>query len=147
LLPSVAPGLTPWQVDSSPIAVPGGDETILVVEDDDRVRQLVLRSLTARGYQVLAASDPAEALELGKDKAAQIDLLIADVMLPSIKGPELASRLALVNPSIRVLYISGYGEEVLPADFLQGGASYLQKPFSTHELASKVREVCDATRD
>ena len=143
LWPSVAQGLEPWRVDSRPVALPRGDETILLVEDDDRVRQLMMRGLTAQGYRVFVAGDPIEALDLCKTKAAQIDLLIADVMLPTIKGPELASRVAALNSSIRVLYVSGYGaEEVHPSDLLANGAAYLQKPFSTYELARKVREVC-----
>jgi PAS domain S-box-containing protein len=145
LLPSVARGLTAWQVDSSPIAVPRGEETILLVEDDDRVRQLMMRGLTAQGYRVFAAAEPTRALELCKEKAVDIDLLIADVMLPKIKGPELVSRITALNPSIRVLYVSGYGEEdVGRSDLVQNGAAYLQKPFSTYELARKIREVCDA---
>jgi CheY-like chemotaxis protein len=145
LLPSVARGLTAWQVDSSPIAVPRGEETILLVEDDDRVRQLMMRGLTAQGYRVFAAAEPTRALEVCKEKAADIDLLIADVMLPKIKGPELVSRITALNPSIRVLYVSGYGEEdVGRSDLVQNGAAYLQKPFSTYELARKIREVCDA---
>jgi signal transduction histidine kinase/ActR/RegA family two-component response regulator len=143
LFPSVAQGLEPWQVDSRPVALSRGDETILLVEDDDRVRELMMRGLTAQGYRVFAAEDPMQALDLCKEKAAEIDLLIADVMLPTIKGPELASRIAAFNSSIRVLYVSGYGaEEVHPSDLLANGAAYLQKPFSTYELARKVREVC-----
>ncbi|HET6323647.1 MAG TPA: PAS domain S-box protein [Planctomycetaceae bacterium] len=145
LFPSLAQDLEPWQVDSRPVAVPRGDETILLVEDDDRVRQLMMRGLTAQGYRVFAAGDPTQALELCKAKAAQIDLLIADVMLPTINGQELALRVAALNSSIRVLYVSGYGaEEVHPSDLLTNGAAYLQKPFSTYELARKVREVCDS---
>jgi len=144
LLPSVARGLAPWQVDSTPVAVPHGDETVLLVEDDDRVRLLVSRSLTARGYTVIAVDDPIQALELCKQKAAEIDLLIADVVLPHIKGPELASRVTALNPSARVLYVSGYGEEeVRRSELLRNGAAFLQKPFSTHDLARRVREVCD----
>jgi PAS domain S-box-containing protein len=143
LLPCVSQDLTPWQVDSSPVAVPRGDKTILLVEDDDRVRQLITRGLTAQGYTVIAAGDPTRALQLCKDKAAQIDLLIADVMLPVIKGPELASRIVALNSSIRVLYVSGYGaEDVRRSELLENGAAYLQKPFSTYELARKVHEVC-----
>jgi PAS domain S-box-containing protein len=147
LLPSVAQGLESWQVDSRPLALPGGDETILLVEDDDRVRQLMMRGLTAQGYQVFVAAEPTQALELCKEKAAQIDLLIADVMLPTIKGPELVSRVVALNSSIRVLYVSGYGEEeVHRSNLVVNGAGYLQKPFSTYELARKVREVCDTPR-
>jgi PAS domain S-box-containing protein len=142
LLPSVSQGLAPWQVDSSPVAVPRGDEIILLVEDDDRVRQLITRGLTTQGYTVFTAGDPARALEVARDKAAVIDLLIIDVMLPVIKGPELASRILALNSSIRVLYISGYAaEEVGRSKLLENGAAYLQKPFSTYDLARKVREV------
>jgi two-component system, cell cycle sensor histidine kinase and response regulator CckA len=143
LFPSVPQGLAPWQVDSSPVVVPRGDETILLVEDEDRVRQLITRGLTAQGYTVFAAGDPTRALELAKDKIAEIDVLIVDVMLPVIKGPELVSQIAALNSSIRVLYVSGYGEEeVSRSKLLESGAAYLHKPFSTYELARKVREVC-----
>jgi PAS domain S-box-containing protein len=143
LLPSVTQGLTPWRIDSSPVVVPRGDETILLVEDDDRVRQLITRGLTAQGYSVLAAGEPTRALELWKEKAEDIDLLITDVMLPTIRGSELGSRIMALNSSIRVLYISGYGEEdVRRSELLEHGAAYLQKPFSTYDLARKIREVC-----
>jgi PAS domain S-box-containing protein len=143
LLPSVTQGLTPWRIDSTPVIVPRGDETILLVEDDDRVRQLITRGLTAQGYAVLATGEPTRALELWKEKAADIDLLITDVMLPTIRGSELGSRIKALNPSVRVLYISGYGEEdVRRSELLEHGAAYLQKPFSTYELARKIREVC-----
>jgi PAS domain S-box-containing protein len=146
LLPALAPGLAPWQVDAAPDVVPHGDETILLVEDDDRVRQLITRGLTAQGYRVFAAGEPLQAIELSRQHSAEIDLLIADVMLPAIRGPELALRVTALKPSIGVLYISGYGEEeVRRSDLLKNGAAYLQKPFSTHDLARKVREVCDRT--
>ncbi len=146
LFPALAAGLTPWQVDASPDVLPHGEETILLVEDDDRVRQLITRGLTAQGYRVFAAGDPLQAIELCKEHGAEIDLLIADVILPAIRGPELASRVAELKPSVAVLYISGYGEEeVRRSDLLQEGAAYLQKPFSTYDLARKVREICDQT--
>jgi PAS domain S-box-containing protein len=146
LLPALAPGLAPWQVDAAPDVVPHGDETILLVEDDDRVRQLITRGLTAQGYRVFAAGEPLQAIELSRQRSAEIDLLIADVMLPAIRGPELALRVTALKPSIGVLYISGYGEEeVRRSDLLKNGAAYLQKPFSTHDLARKVREVCERT--
>ncbi len=143
LLPAVAPGLTSWQVDSRPEVVPRGDETILLVEDDDRVRELMLRGLRAQGYRVYAVADPTRALQVCREKADQIDVLIADVMLPEMKGPELALRIAALKPSIRVLYVSGYGEEeVRRSELLAKGAQYLQKPFSTFDLAIKVRDAC-----
>ena len=146
LLPALAPGLAPWQVDAAPDVVPHGDETILLVEDDDRVRQLITRGLTAQGYRVFAASEPLHAIELSRQHAAEIDLLIADVMLPAMRGPELALRVTALKSSVGVLYISGYGEEeVRRSDLLKNGATYLQKPFSTHDLARKVREVCERT--
>jgi two-component system cell cycle sensor histidine kinase/response regulator CckA len=144
LLPSMEPGLTSWQVDESPIDVPGGDETVLIVEDDDRVRQLMVRGLSARGYQVLSAADPARALELCEQADAHIDVLISDVMLPGIKGPELVIRVRSVQPSLRVLYVSGYGDAELKDAELVKSAAYLQKPFSTFDLARKVRELCDS---
>ena len=146
LLPALAPGLAAWQVDAAPDVIPHGDETVLLVEDDDRVRQLITRGLTAQGYRVFAAGEPFQAIELTRQHAAEIDLLIADVMLPAMRGPELALRVAALKPSVGVLYISGYGEEeVRRSDLLKNGAAYLQKPFSTHDLARKVREVCERT--
>jgi PAS domain S-box-containing protein len=143
LLPSVTQGLAPWHVDSSPVVVPRGDETILLVEDDDRVRQLIARGLTTQGYVVLAAGEPTRALELWREKAEDINLLITDVMLPTIRGSELGSRIKGLNASVRVLYISGYGEEdVSRSELVEQGAAYLQKPFSIYELARKIREVC-----
>jgi PAS domain S-box-containing protein len=144
LLPAMPQGLASWQIDSTPDVVPRGDETILLVEDDDRVRQLISRGLGARGYTVLAAGDAAQGLELHRQQAAEIDLLIADVRLPGMKGPELVSRIAQTNASLTALYISGYAEdEIRRSGVLGGDAPYLQKPFSIHDLARKIRELCN----
>lgn len=122
-----------------------GTETVLLAEDEEGVRLVASEILQARGYQVLEARDGGEALELEALHDGPISLLLTDVMMPRMKGPELASRLLGLRPGIKVLYMSGYGEDVLgrgmkhsvQRDFL------IQKPFMPNELARRVREVLD----
>ena len=119
-----------------------GTETILLVEDEDAVRALVRNVLREKGYRVLEASRGEEALELSELYSGQIDLLVTDVVMPRMSGRDLARRMVNVRPYIKVLYISGYADDVV---WYQGGVdsggAFLQKPFSPEALARKVREV------
>ena len=118
-----------------------GSETILLVEDEETVRDLTRQALELNGYQVIAAAAPAEALELGDD--VHYDLLLTDVVMPQMRGGELARRLAEDRPGLKTLFMSGYpdGEALLGAE---GPAAFLQKPFSLGQLARTVRELLDA---
>ena len=120
-----------------------GAPTVLLVDDTDSLREMIERVLTGFGYNVLSAHDGAEALEVSEKHAGQIDLLLSDVVMPGIGGPELAIRLKMRRPSLRVLLMSGYDEHSLGA----GGASYasfIAKPFRPETLAKKMEEVLDA---
>jgi signal transduction histidine kinase len=128
-----------------PVAPPErGSETILLVEDEDLVRSLVREMLESGGYTVLEASDPSEAVRIC-GQAGRIDMMMTDVVLPGLSGPDLAARLAPLRPKLPVLYMSGYTEDaVLQRGLLSSDTWFLQKPFTTADLAGKAREVLDA---
>ncbi|HAH08378.1 MAG TPA: hypothetical protein DCM05_17940 [Elusimicrobia bacterium] len=117
---------------------PGGSESLLVVDDDASVRSLVVRALSSRGYQVAAASSPAEALALD----LPVDLLVTDVVMPGMNGARLARELKARRPGLRILYISGYAD--LPDEELQSLTPLLHKPFGPEDLARAVRSALDA---
>jgi two-component system, cell cycle sensor histidine kinase and response regulator CckA len=127
-----------------PAAAARGSETVLLVEDEDSVRELVQELLEAVGYHVLTAARPADALRLADDYAGPLHLLVTDVVMPQMGGPDLAQRLKGLRPDLKVLYLSGYSPGIV-ADrgVLEDGAMFLQKPFSADALESKVRETLD----
>jgi CheY-like chemotaxis protein len=120
-----------------------GAETILLVEDEAVVRDLIRRVLAGRGYTVLAAEHAAAAMAVWRDSAPAIRLIITDVVMPGgMDGRELAETLARERPDTRVLFISGYTPgAVTQGGLLPAGSHFLQKPFSPETLARKVREV------
>jgi PAS domain S-box-containing protein len=133
-----APSTAPTDAD-----VPRGTETILIVEDEVLVRDLVTKFLENQGYRVLSAARGMEALELAR--GASIDLLLSDVILPNMNGRQTYERLLLSTPALRVLFMSGYTENIIaPHGVLEAGFQFVQKPFSLRELARKVREALDA---
>jgi CheY-like chemotaxis protein len=145
LFPTVAQGLTSWQVDSAPVSVPRGTEAVLVVEDDPNVRRLIGRILKAQGYAVLEAGGSQEAIELCRAHSSRLDLLITDIVMPKMNGPELAAQLKTLDANLKVLFVSGYGEgEHRRPALLDREAPFLQKPFTTYDLARKVRDLCDS---
>jgi two-component system, cell cycle sensor histidine kinase and response regulator CckA len=124
------------------LALPTGTETVLLVEDEDGVRELLQEILTEQGYRVLAASRGAEALRISDAVAEEIPLLVTDVVMPRMNGRELAWKLRLRRPTLRVLYLSCYTEEAIGHHgVIEPDAAFLQKPFTRAELARKVREV------
>ena len=124
----------------------GGVETILVVEDEDAVRNFVGRVLTRKGYTVHAMPSPAEAIEFGRRHRGPIDLILTDVVMPGASGPSVAASLAELHPEARVLYMSGYTDDTVIHHGVQAAElSFLQKPFSAGALLHKLREVL-ATR-
>jgi len=130
----------------SEISAPShGSETVLVVEDNERLRRLACRVLAASGYRVVEASRPAEALETMKGLAEPVDLLVTDVVMPEMSGRTLAETLRPERPHMRVLYISGYTEGKLEHEgVLEQHIAFLQKPFSPDELTRAVRATLDA---
>lgn len=122
-----------------------GAETILLVEDEARVRKLILDVLASRGYHVLEATRGEEALRLCDLHNGEIHLSVVDVVMPEMSGPDLVRRIALRRPGMRVLYISGYTDEaIIHHGVLNSGAAFLQKPFVPDALVRKVREVLDS---
>ncbi len=124
-----------------------GRETILLVEDEPAVRGLVHEALRLHGYTVLVARHGIEALLTGAKHMGPIHLLLTDVVMPQMSGPEVAERLTAVRPDLKVLYMSGYPDHPV---FSQGGVkretAFLQKPFTPNVLTSKVREVLDGVK-
>lgn|GEM_PF-1275790 len=125
-------------------AVPGGNETILLVDDEDAVRRMAARTLTARGYRVVEATSAVEALA-DEPGWGPIDLVVTDVVMAGMGGRELAVELARRRPGVRLLYISGYtDDEATRRGLLDAGAPFLQKPFEAETLARRVRQVLDS---
>jgi signal transduction histidine kinase/CheY-like chemotaxis protein len=121
-----------------------GEETVLVVDDDEQVREVAERLLTRRGYTVLVAPGGAEAQEIAQQYDGRIDVLVTDVIMPKILGRDLADRLVQARPDIGVLFMSGYARPVLASrGTLDHGVTLLEKPFSEESLLAKVREVID----
>jgi CheY-like chemotaxis protein len=143
LLPRTeAPGVSDREPAPSP--APTGTETVLLVEDDDGVRAATARALRAGGYRVVAAAGAEQAMEAAKGAGSPPALLVTDVIMPAMTGPELADRLRAGCPAMRVLYLSGYAHEVIgPHGVLDPGVSFLAKPFTPRSLLAKVREVID----
>jgi PAS domain S-box-containing protein len=128
-----------------PAAPRGGSETLLVVEDEDVVRAMACRGLREHGYTVLEARNGAEALAVVQENIAAIDLVVSDVVMPLVGGRDLAARLAVLDPGLPVLYMSGYtGEDVVQRGLMDPGAPFAQKPFSPDGLARTVRDLLDA---
>jgi PAS domain S-box-containing protein len=140
-LPQVE-GAAEKQSAAVPDAALGGNETILLVEDEESVRQLVRDTLTAKGYNVLEADGGEAGLAAAAQYAGAIDLIITDVVMPGIGGRELVQQLAQSRPAAKVLYLSGYTEDAIVSDgSIEKGTAFLQKPFSLQSLSRKVREV------
>jgi len=144
-LPQVEESIDTAQEGAAPAALLGGLETVLVVEDEDGVRDLARDILEAKGYTVLWARDGAEALRICEQHSGPIHLMLTDVVMPEMTGRQLADRLAVLRPAIKVLYMSGYTDNaVVHHGVLDPGTVFLQKPFSAAVLTRKVRKILDA---
>jgi two-component system, cell cycle sensor histidine kinase and response regulator CckA len=120
----------------------GGSETVLLVEDEESVRQLVRETLELKGYKVLEADNGDAALQIASGYADKIDMLITDVVMPGMSGRELSARMCASYPQTKVLYLSGYTEDAIVHEgVLDPGTAFLQKPFTLQMLSRKVREV------
>ncbi len=144
-LPRVDEPAEPEVARPAPAEVRGGTETVLVVEDAASVRMVTRQVLERHGYAVLEAPNGDTALRLAAKHHGAIDLLLTDVVMPGLSGRQLAEQLAQLRPSMKVLYVSGYGENaVVHHGILEPGVAYLQKPFTPETLARRVRDTLDA---
>jgi CheY-like chemotaxis protein len=117
---------------------------VLVAEDDGDVRNLVVQILRKQGYEVLETANGGEAFMVCEKHGKAIDLLVTDVVMPVMSGRELAERLLLLHPKMKVLYMSGYTDEaIVRHGVLEEGVNFFQKPFSMEALILKVRGVLD----
>ncbi|MEA2206895.1 MAG: two-component system, cell cycle sensor histidine kinase and response regulator CckA [Blastocatellia bacterium] len=125
-----------------------GAETVLLVEDEEMVRQIANEILTLNGYRVLQAAHGNEALEISRNHDGVIDVMITDVVMPLMGGPELAQTLAASRPQMQVLYMSGYTDDtIVHHGVLQQGTAFLQKPFTAEAFTRKLREVISVSQN
>ena len=126
------------------VTVPGGTETILLVEDEEMVRVLAKSILEHYGYKVIVASNGEEGLNICRDSKESIDLLITDVVMPQMGGRELSEQVLDIRPETKVLFMSGYANDaIVRHGVLADNLSFIQKPFLPDTLAAKTREVLD----
>jgi len=117
---------------------------VLLVEDEEVIRRVVTESLERQGYKVIAVEDGSQAIAICERQDQAIDLLLTDVVMPLMSGPQLVQRVASLRPDLRVLYVSGYTDRALVHQGQRAsGTAFLQKPFTPDALARKVREVLD----
>src|ERR1700733_8165013 len=132
-------------VSADSVAAEPGTETILLVEDEANLRYLARQFLEKQGYRVIEAADGAVAMQIAVAHEGTIHLLLTDVIMPGMNGRELAQRVSEIRPNMKVLYMSGYTENVIGRNgTLDAGVRLLQKPFTLRDLKSKVREVLDS---
>jgi two-component system cell cycle sensor histidine kinase/response regulator CckA len=123
----------------------GGNETILLVEDEHSILNMSRLMLEKFGYRVLAASNPGDAIDLANTHDGEIDLLIVDVIMPEMNGRDLAEQVSSLYPEILCLFMSGYSGDVMAHHgMLDKGVNFIEKPFSMQDLAAKVRQVLEA---
>ena len=145
-LPRVEESIEPPEPKQVPFFEQRGSEVVLLVEDEEAVRDLVRTILTGQGYEVLVALDPQQAEVIASKFPGEIHLLLTDVVMPGVGGRELAALITVMRPGIRVLYMSGYTENVITTGgLLEQGLAFLQKPFSPAALVQKIREVLSHT--
>jgi len=135
-------GTAEKQPAPAPRAEMGGSETVLLVEDEDSVRELIRETLTAKGYKVIEAAHGEAGLAVAAAYSGKIDLVISDLVMPGLGGRAMVHELAKTRPESKVLFLSGYTEDAVSSEgVLDGGTAFLQKPFTLQSLSRKVREV------
>jgi CheY-like chemotaxis protein len=145
-LPAIEEELTARGV-VDPLSIACGTETVLLVEDEDAVRDLALLVLETKGYTVLSAARGEDALGIVKQHSGVIDILVTDVVMPEMSGRQLAEILQPWLPEMKVLYVSGYTDDaVVRHGVLQSEVAFLQKPYSSIALLTKVRQLLDAKK-
>lgn len=143
-LPRLDHATSPAVQPSLESRMPHGEETVLLVEDEDIVRRLAKRILERQGYRVLDMASPREAIEASRLDAEAFDLIVTDVVMPGMSGQDLVNELSSIRPGIRVLFISGYTDEAIAEHgVLDPGVHFVQKPFTPEQLASAVRKALD----
>ncbi len=143
-LPRIAEAATEEVTQHESAAVPHGNESILVVEDDEFLCQAITLILEHLGYSVTAAASPAESLEKVKQAKTRFDLLFTDIVMPGMNGAQLRDSISALRPEIKVLFMSGYtSDAIVHRGVLDEGVNFIQKPFSAEGLARKIREVLD----
>jgi len=143
-LPKVKEGVEPEEKERTPVGSLNGSETVFIVEDDDRLRNLTRKILERYGYSVLEAENGEDALRVSEAHDGPIDLMLTDVVMPKMSGRETAERLQPLYPQMKVIYMSGYTDNaIVHHGVLAPGLNFLEKPFSQEGLARKVREVLD----
>src|ERR1700690_1820064 len=141
-LPRAAGQVVSAEIAKAPAADLSGDETLLVAEDQAEVRHLAMEVLESYGYKVLGAASGPDALQLCAIYTGPVQMMVTDVVMPGMTGPELAAKLTVLRPSIKVLFMSGYADKLIAGEGgLADEMAYLQKPFSPRSLAAKVRET------
>jgi two-component system cell cycle sensor histidine kinase/response regulator CckA len=141
-------GETSAPAEAAPVAPRDvtGQDTILLVEDEEAVRSFAARALRMRGYHVLEAGGGEEALEIVRDPSIQIDLVITDVVMPNMDGPTLVRHVKEMKPGLAVIFMSGYAEEAFrKSEQSSEDIHFLPKPFGLKQLAAKVKEVLSGT--
>jgi len=137
-------GKTELDGEENPVAIARGRETILLVEDEIGLLDMVKEMLETLGYAVLASSTPKEAIRIANENAGHIELLLIDVVMPEMNGRDLAKKLCSLHPELKCLFMSGYtGSVIAQQGLLEERINFIQKPFSIRALATKVREVLD----
>jgi two-component system, cell cycle sensor histidine kinase and response regulator CckA len=133
------------EIPSQERVAPRGEETILVVEDEESLRSVTEQFLANKGYQIIVAEDFQKALDVSENNPRHIDLLMTDVVLPGSSGPKLADRLVITRPNMNPLFVSGYTADALVhGDLHRTDFAFLSKPFSLNTLARKIRTILDA---
>jgi CheY-like chemotaxis protein len=146
-LPRVEGAPTPLGEALRETALISGHETILLVEDEPSVRGLAAETLRAHGYDVIEARDGIDAMVKATGALPRIDLMVTDVVMPQVSGPQLANQLRALKPELAVLYMSGFTDDAMVRYGVERERmAYLQKPFSPHTLLRKVRAVLDAPK-
>ncbi len=123
----------------------GGNETILIVDDENQILNICRKNLEQLGYNVLVTDSPLQAVKLAKEYLSEIDLLITDLVMPKMSGKELSEKIRRLNPQVKVLFISGYPSSVTFKRFIiHEQANFLEKPFTFQDLSEKVRTILDS---
>lgn len=127
-----------------------GRETIMVVEDDDQVRSTVMSMIQLFGYNAVEAENAEAAFDILKEKGAEIDLMLTDIMMPGVSGGELVKMIQPLEKNLKIIFMSGFADSsIVPNDVfdvLESGASFIEKPFSAEDLAKKIRSELDAVK-
>jgi CheY-like chemotaxis protein len=145
-LPRVFEEADAWKRSQAGSGMPRGSETILVVEDEKPVQKMVRGILTRLGYTVLEAGEGQQALEVCGSHRAPIDLMVTDVVMPGMAGPDLARAVKILRPETKIIFMSGYTENsMLQHELIDPETNFLQKPFTPEEFAQRVRHVLDRT--